>query len=81
MTKISKTDYAGSTITALSLYVDRLDISHGACGEIFDPCDTLWSVAYTLSIFGTRPIPEPNTYAMILAGLVLIGAISAKARR
>jgi PEP-CTERM motif len=26
-------------------------------------------------------VPEPNTYAMILAGLVLIGAISAKARR
>jgi PEP-CTERM motif len=26
-------------------------------------------------------VPEPKTYAMILAGLVLIGAISAKARR
>ena len=73
-------DYAGSTITALSLHVDSLSFDHRGTCEVFDPCDSVYDIAYTLSVFGTRPVPEP-TYAMILAGLVLIGAISAKARR
>jgi len=74
-------DYAGFTITGLRLHVDRLNIDH-VCVEVpFFSCDSSYDIAYTLNIFVTRPVPEPNTYAMILAGLVLIGAISAKARR
>jgi len=41
----------------------------------FFSCDSAYSIAYTLIIFGTPAVPEPKTYAMILAGLVLIGAI------
>jgi PEP-CTERM motif len=51
--------------------------------------DTLFWESYPSSVqrhfFSTDvfsdAVPEPNTYAMILAGLVLIGAISATARR
>ena len=74
-------DYAGSTITALSLHVDRLDISHGACGEIFDPCDSVYDIAYTLGIFGTRPVPEPSTFGLVTFGLILLGLSAWRRRR
>ena len=74
-------DYAGSTITALSWHVDQLSIDH-VCVEVpFFSCDSAWSVSNTISIFGTRPVPEPSTFGLVTFGLILLGLSAWRRRR
>ena len=50
------------------------------CGRI-GPCDSRSSVPFTLSSLSQSAVPEPNAWAMMVAGSAVAGGLSRRARR
>ena len=82
------TNYKGQDITAAS-FRNNSD----ACGGFFDSCyeiggkvkksdpNTMFVISFgNVTTTTTSPIPEPETYAMLLAGLGLIGVVARRRR-
>ena len=80
---IANTSTAGflgfvSTGALLSLKLCAVQVTINACGNSATLAPFVWPTADNLILASAAPVPEPETYAMLLAGL---GALAFMARR
>lgn len=68
-------DFAGSHIDHVDLFITNKSASPGA-NPNGDGVWTDWTFNVAMNVYGTPPVPEPETYAMLLAGLGFVGAIA-----
>lgn len=64
--------FVAGTTMATGLTFGAVNLA--AMGEGSSAQSSIDSISYTVSVSSINPVPEPETYAMLLAGLGLIGA-------
>lgn len=73
-------DFAGSSIDHIDLSITNLSTSPGS-NPNGDGVWTDWKFNIAMNVYGTPPVPEPEVYAMLLAGLGFVGAMSRRRKQ